>query len=190
MWWDSVPNGSLQWSISCLVWFPWWLRHGAMDPTEGTLFRVNVDWPDFWIDTFNLVIRLPKVKQSALPFISPFATSRWFCRPLRTFRTCIFADVKFGTAEAFILLAAQAFWSETWQEQLKAKGMSPSCRYGLFCIWWGQTYCASNSLDFEQPFMPMWLDRPRSRFGSSARLLRSELSPFFTCCCFSFLLTN
>ena len=21
---------------SCLVWFPWWLRHGAMDPIEGT----------------------------------------------------------------------------------------------------------------------------------------------------------
>ena len=25
------------------VCFPWWLRHGAMDPCEGTLFGVNDD---------------------------------------------------------------------------------------------------------------------------------------------------
>ena len=37
---------------SCLVWFLWWLRHGAIGPIEATLFRVNVDWPEFWIHTF------------------------------------------------------------------------------------------------------------------------------------------
>ena len=37
---------------SCLVWFPWWLRYGAMEPFEATLFRVNDDSPEFWIHTF------------------------------------------------------------------------------------------------------------------------------------------
>ena len=49
---DSVPAGSYIMIHSCLVWFPWWLRHGAMEPLEATLFRVNVDCPDFWIHTF------------------------------------------------------------------------------------------------------------------------------------------
>ena len=37
---------------SYLVWFLWWLRHGAMGPIEATLFGVNVDWIDFRINTF------------------------------------------------------------------------------------------------------------------------------------------
>ena len=37
---------------SCLVWFPWWLRHGAMEPFEATLFRVSDDRPDCRINTF------------------------------------------------------------------------------------------------------------------------------------------
>ena len=37
---------------SCLVWFPWWLRHGAMEPFEATLFRVSDDCPDCRINTF------------------------------------------------------------------------------------------------------------------------------------------
>ena len=56
---------------SNLVWFLWWLRHGAIGPIEATLFRVNVDWPDFRINTFELVIRLSKV-QLALPLCTFF----------------------------------------------------------------------------------------------------------------------
>ena len=49
--WDSVPGGSLQWSSSVLVWFPWWLRHGAMNPFEGT--HLGECWrTDLWIHTF------------------------------------------------------------------------------------------------------------------------------------------
>ena len=34
----------IRWRInSCLVWFPWWLRHGAMDPFEGT--QLGDCWP-------------------------------------------------------------------------------------------------------------------------------------------------
>ena len=64
---DSVPDGSLM-IHSYLVWFLWWFRHGAIGPIEATLFRVNVDWIDFWIYTFELVIRLSKVQKLALPF--------------------------------------------------------------------------------------------------------------------------
>ena len=56
--------------LSCLVWFLWWLRQGAIGPIEATLFRVTVDWPDFWIYTFELEIRL---KWNSWPFCSaPF----------------------------------------------------------------------------------------------------------------------
>ena len=53
---------------SNLVWFLWWLRHGAIGPNEATLVGVNVDWLEFWIYTFEFVIRLSKVQQLALPF--------------------------------------------------------------------------------------------------------------------------
>ena len=39
---ESIPNRSPHWSYFCLVWFPWWPRHGAIDRSEKTLFGVNV----------------------------------------------------------------------------------------------------------------------------------------------------
>ena len=42
-----------------------------MEPFEASLFRQNEDRPDFGSDTFNLVIRLSIVQQSAFRF-SPF----------------------------------------------------------------------------------------------------------------------
>ena len=53
---------------SYLVWFLWWLRHGAIGPSEATLFGVNVDWIDVRIYTFEIVIRLSNAKQLALRF--------------------------------------------------------------------------------------------------------------------------
>ena len=42
---------------SCLVWFPWWLRHGAMEPLEATLFRWVLTDLNSEFTHFNLVIR-------------------------------------------------------------------------------------------------------------------------------------
>ena len=42
-----------------------WLRHGAMDPCEGTPLWEILDRPVYRIDIFNLVIRVRKGKQSA-----------------------------------------------------------------------------------------------------------------------------
>ena len=61
---------------SYLVWFLWWVRHGAIGPSEATLFGVNVDWIDFRIYTFELVIRLSKEQQWALLLSTVFGDSR------------------------------------------------------------------------------------------------------------------
>ena len=93
---------------SCLVWFLWWLRHGAIGPFEATPVGVNVDWPDFWIYTFELVIRLSKVQQWALllstrfwrfsllrlSFVNPVEhiSTEWSCaeHPETSFCACSF----------------------------------------------------------------------------------------------------
>ena len=81
-------TGLSSWWISskiqfCLVYYLWWLRQGAIGPLEATLFRVNVDWSDYGIDNFNLVIRLRKAEQLAFrfSFFSRFAMSRWSSCP-------------------------------------------------------------------------------------------------------------
>ena len=116
------------------------------------------------------------------PFHSPlFATSR---------RSCCLCD----TLELSSLLKwsrskqpETSFWADAHVSDATCNmtdepgGYIPS-RCGdsflLMVFWWGSRFRASNSLELEQPFMPVWLDRPRSRFGSNARLLRSDLSPF------------
>ena len=91
---------------SYLVWFLWWLRHGAIGPIEATLFRVNVDWTDFRINTFELVTRLSEVQQLALPF-------------------CAFDEVprllwsQGFLADAFLQLWSRAEQSETFLLQLQ-----------------------------------------------------------------------
>ena len=69
---------------SYLVWFLWWLRHGAIGPSEATLFGVNVDWIDFRIYTFESVIRLS--------FVNPVEciSTEWSCaeHPETSFCAC------------------------------------------------------------------------------------------------------
>ena len=59
---DSVSIGSLYGPISNLVWFPWWLRHGAMDPVEGTTLWETWNERTLEFTLSNLVIRLRKVQ--------------------------------------------------------------------------------------------------------------------------------
>ena len=156
----------------CLVWLPWWLRHGAMDPLEGTFLKVNVDWSDYRIDTFNLVIRLSKVEQSAFPFVCLFVQSCGSRCPLWTFGIFISSRLQpCRTTTNLFFRCSSSIWSATWHERQKATGMSLSCR----CGW---TYCASNTMEFEQRFMPTWLDLTTFPVGSNARLFRKGLSPF------------
>ena len=52
--------------LSNLVWFPWWLRHGAMGPFEGTPLWETLHRLDFRIDTLNMVIHLRKCETVGL----------------------------------------------------------------------------------------------------------------------------
>ena len=104
---------------------------------------------------FNLVIRLSKGQQSALRFSSLLRLSRWSCGPRD------YSPMRFFNCEA-VLNCQKPFyhcslriWSSTWHSRQKATGMSFSCRCGLFGFWWGETFCASNSLEFGSCFMPL-----------------------------------
>ena len=62
---------------SYLVWFLWWLRHGAIGPSEATSFvgSMSTDLNSEFTH-FNLVIRLSKVQQMALLLSTVFGDSR------------------------------------------------------------------------------------------------------------------
>ena len=161
---------------SYLVWFLWWLRHGAIGPSEATLFRVNVDWPDFRINTFELVIRLSKVQQSAFRF----CTFLWSpASPAVPWDPLWFAYFKEWSraehSETSFLLMQLLSWQ--WHYNMhKEPGRHTTFRCGVFSFWlsggvkhivhlirwnlkavyanWGKTW-------------------PRSRKGNNARLLGS-----------------
>ena len=75
------------------------------------------------------------------------------------------------TTTNLLFCCSFSLWQATCSMYDKATGMSFSCRCGLFGIWWGQTYCAPNSMEFESRFMPLWLTGTRACCGTIARPL-------------------
>jgi len=107
---------------------------------------------------FNLVIRVSKVQQLALLFCTFFEMS---CRcgcPLRSFVKSILYRVKLCRTFRNFLLHLQLL---TWQwhyNMHKDPGRHTTFRCGLFLlmvVWWGQTYCAPNSMELDSCFMPI-----------------------------------
>ena len=139
------------------MWFPWWLRHGALEPFEATLFRVSDDCPDCRINTCNLVIHLSKVEQLAFPFCTIFWVSRCSCGPLwNLWNAFLLSDAMPNFRNSCLQMNCSFSVSDaTWHGRQQATGMSSSCRCGLFGFWWGETYCASNSMELESRFMPI-----------------------------------
>ena len=151
---------------SCLVWFLWWLRHGAIGPIEATPVGVNVDWIDFRIYTFELVIRLSNVQQMALPF-------------------CAFDEVprllwsQGFLADAFLHLWSCSEHSETsffrsnlcsyitWDRTQAGTRSLGVVFFLLMVLWWGQTYCAPNSLELESRLCLLWLTWTRAWSGTT-----------------------
>ena len=90
-----------------------------MEPIEATLLRVTADWSDYRIDTFNLVIRLSKVEQSAFPFVCLFVQSCGSRCPLWTFGIFISSRLQpYRTATNFFRCCSsfyRARWHEPWQ---------------------------------------------------------------------------
>ena len=142
---------------SCLVWFLWWLQHGAIGPSEATLFRVNVDWIDLRIYTFELVIRLSTVKLLALPFCAFDEVPRLLWSQGSQW-SVLSSEAGPNCQKLLFYHCSLRFWSSTWHLRQKATGMSFSCRCGLFGFWWGQTYCAPNSLELDSRYMPLGHD--------------------------------
>ena len=164
---DSVPDGSLQRSRVISMVAPTWC-HGANwgNPVWGDCWRF-----DCRIDTFNLIIRLGKGQQSAFLLISLYDVPLllWSHVKLWELLFCQRHTVPNNLKPRFY--CSFSLWSETWHERQKATGMSSSGRYGLFGIWWGWTYCASNSMELERLFMPLRHDLTTVPKGSNARLL-------------------
>ena len=146
---------------SCLVWFPWWLRHGAMDPIEGTSFvgLMSTDLTSEFTQ-FNLVIRLSKVQQMAIRFFH-----RFLIRPAAPAVPCELlwkaflpsevvpnsGNIRFFAA-TFVLLTSRHDMMNRQAHDLQVWSFS------LFGFWWGETCCASNSLELVQPLHALVAD--------------------------------
>ena len=154
---------------SCLVWFLWWLRHGAIGPIEATPVGVNVDWPDFWIYAFELVIRLGKVQQMALLFCT-------FCEVPLIRLSLEILWTSFSTAWCRSEHSETFFFSQLlltihdnsiWYRNQAGTRLSGVVFFLLMVVWWGETYCAPNSLELESRFMPLWLTWTRAWSGTT-----------------------
>ena len=135
---------------SCLVWFLWWLRHGAIGPREATsvvgsmLTDLNSEFSHF-----NLVIRLSNVQQLALPFCT-FVKSRCSRGPLWI---QWIASLQCAVVPNFWnLLFRSTFCATdimTWHAVQAGTRLSGVVFFLLMVVWWGNTFCASNSLELD-----------------------------------------
>jgi len=136
------------------VWFPWWLRHGAMDPFEGTLLGER-GRTELWLYTFNLVIRLRKVKQSAIRFWTIFSRSCCPCHPWDTSANPPLLKWSCTEQPETCFYQKTGMVSTTWHSWIMDGSRLHAFRCGplLFMVLcWGWTFRAPNSYEFEQPF--------------------------------------
>ena len=154
---------------SCLVWFLWWLRHGAIGPIEATPVGVNVDWPDFWIYAFELVIRLGKVQQMALLFCTfcDVPLIRLSLEILWTSFSTAWCRSEHSETFFFSQLLLTIHDNSIWYRNQAGTRLSGVAFFLLMVVWWGETYCAPNSLELESRFMPLWLTWTRAWIGTT-----------------------
>ena len=65
--------------FSFLMWFPWWVRHGAMDTLSETLFRENAENDRLKFRGGRSVLALPS--SSPCAGLSPFSSESAFLVP-------------------------------------------------------------------------------------------------------------
>ena len=96
---------------------------------------MNVDWPDYRIDNFNLVIHLSNAKQLALPVYQPSCDV-----PLVLPSQCILRNAflplwsQSELPETLFFRCSSSFWSDTWPWKTLQAG---TCFPGVaFFFWW------------------------------------------------------
>ena len=121
---------------SNLVWLPWWLQQGAMDPLEGTSFAglMSTDLTSEFTH-FNLVIRLSNVKQSALRFFSLFQSPAAPVVPWETLETYFFSGMLCRTSETSDF-AAISQWQSTmsWQRNQAGTRLAGVVFFSFGCL--------------------------------------------------------
>jgi len=155
------------------VWYLWWLQQGAIGPIEATPLWVTVDWPDFWIHTFRLVIRLSKVKQLAFRLLSLFEMSRFSGCPLKSFGKCILYGVKpFRTAKNFIFTAAASAF-EVQPDMCDRRQQACPLPAGVVSLVSGEVEHIVHLIhwNLHSCYMPSWLTWLLSKQGNNARPL-------------------
>ena len=116
---------------------------------------------------FNSVIRLSKAKQSAFLFCTILRCPAVSAVPWDPSVLLLYWVKPCRTSETLVYFRSPSLWQATCSMYDKATGMSFSCRCGLFGIWWGETYCASNSREFVSRYMPLWLTGTRAWIGTT-----------------------
>ena len=154
-----------------------------MEPMEATLFRVTVDWLDFGIDIFQLVIHLSKGKQMAFRLSAilwcPAAPAVLY-EPLEP----SFLRVEAVRNNQKLLVSATAAPAlevkhDHEKGRMQAHAFQVWWLFLLMVVWWGQTYCAPNSFELAPAVLcPLGLTWLPSRQGNNARHLGTmELNP-------------
>ena len=110
--------------------------------------------------------------------VSLFAMSRCPGCPVDPYTSSILSQWCLAELpETFLSYRCSSGWNNS-QKQRQVRVFQVWWLFFLMVVWWGWTYCALNSLELEQPFMPMWLDRPRSRLGVTHDYLGPNWIPF------------
>ena len=123
---------------------------------------------------FNLVIRLSNVQQLALLFCTFFENSRGSGRPrdpsdrFLSQREIVRNNQKLLFCHCSNFCSIIASCHDIWIRQAHVLQVWYSF---LLVLWWGETYCAPNSLEFGSRFMPLRLTWTRACCGTIARIL-------------------
>ena len=173
------------------VWFLWWLRHGAIGPSEATSFvgLMSTDLTSEFTH-FNLVIRLSNVQQLALPFCifsrTPAAPDAPGTPVMCTLSSEATPNCQTPSFFAAILERQSTI---SWQRNQAGTRLSGVAFFLLMVVWWGETYCAPNSLELESRLMPIGTRTDHGPGAGNNRTICRYLGTE-SCFLFGFVFTN
>ena len=166
----------LWWINFCLVWFPWWLQQGAMDPLEGTPFGETVDWLHFRI--YNFQFGNSSKSSETISLFPGFTPS---IDVLNNVPLCL-ASISFLHRWQPYETSISTFARETDRSHsITWTGFRTCFRYGSSSFWyfrWGQPVVHLINELASRP-CPIWVERSRSLKGVTHDLCIEGLNPFW-----------